>query len=108
MSKSYTISLSGRTITCNRCGLSSHNKNDISNKYCNYCHIYHNDIVTPEQRFTSKPSPIPSISEQPYGVWDNHYMTWGITIWLDEVTSVWIASILNEQYRKNIKFREKI
>ena len=34
-----------RTITCLRCGLSSFNQNDIDQKYCGHCHVFHEDAA---------------------------------------------------------------
>ena len=37
----YTISANGKSITCKRCGFVSHNWNDVKNRYCGHCHIFH-------------------------------------------------------------------
>lgn len=39
MIPAYTID--GDSITCGRCGLTSHNRNDIEKRYCGNCHIFH-------------------------------------------------------------------
>jgi hypothetical protein len=39
---SYAIA--GRSITCRLCGLTSHNPNDIRERYCGRCHIFHDDL----------------------------------------------------------------
>jgi hypothetical protein len=28
------------SITCPRCGLTSHNPNDVANRYCGNCHVF--------------------------------------------------------------------
>lgn len=33
----------GYVITCHRCGLTSANPNDVSNKFCGFCHRFHED-----------------------------------------------------------------
>lgn len=32
-----------RAITCLACGLTSHNTNDVAQKYCGHCHRFHED-----------------------------------------------------------------
>lgn len=39
--KTYTISPDGKSITCTRCGKTSHNLNDVDHRYCGFCHQYH-------------------------------------------------------------------
>ena len=34
------------SITCPQCGMTSHNKNDIEQRYCGNCHQYHDDMVS--------------------------------------------------------------
>jgi hypothetical protein len=41
--KTYIIVRAGKAITCLLCGLTSHNPNDVINRYCGYCHIFHED-----------------------------------------------------------------
>jgi Zn finger protein HypA/HybF involved in hydrogenase expression len=40
---SYTISADGRSITCHHCGMTSYNRNDIAQRYCGHCHLFHDD-----------------------------------------------------------------
>jgi hypothetical protein len=37
----YSIGDDGRSITCLRCGRTSHNPNDVAHRYCGYCHRFH-------------------------------------------------------------------
>jgi len=43
----YSISKSEKSglnrIMCLTCGRVSHNPNDVANKYCGHCHIFHED-----------------------------------------------------------------
>jgi len=41
--KTYVIAGIGheQSITCLRCNKTSYNSNDVKNKYCNYCKIFH-------------------------------------------------------------------
>lgn len=41
MADSYVISQDGISITCLTCGRKSFNKNDVIQKYCGYCHKFH-------------------------------------------------------------------
>ncbi len=41
MTKTYEIKNGGGAIKCKICGLISHNINDVKNKYCGYCHKFH-------------------------------------------------------------------
>lgn len=34
------------SITCPRCGMTSHNPNDIRERYCGACHQYHDFMMT--------------------------------------------------------------
>jgi|tagenome__1003787_1003787.scaffolds.fasta_scaffold18881612_2 transposase len=36
------------SITCPLCGLTSYNFNDIAQRYCGHCHLFHDDTATPE------------------------------------------------------------
>lgn len=38
----YRINEDG-SITCHRCGMTSHNENDVANRYCGYCRVFHGD-----------------------------------------------------------------
>lgn len=37
----YTIAGDGRSITCRRCGRTSHNPSDVLHRYCGSCHVFH-------------------------------------------------------------------
>lgn len=37
----YSIDLSGPSITCHTCGRTSHNPNDVREKFCGYCNKFH-------------------------------------------------------------------
>lgn len=39
--KGYSISSDGKMITCHTCGSTSHNRNDVANRYCGKCHKFH-------------------------------------------------------------------
>ena len=43
--KTYTIIQRNNEIgiKCHICGLTSYNKNDVKNKFCGHCNIFHND-----------------------------------------------------------------
>ncbi len=47
--KTYALSESEKTgqeqIMCLNCGRVSHNPNDVANKYCGHCHIFHEDTA---------------------------------------------------------------
>jgi hypothetical protein len=43
----YTITTDGRSITCKRCGMTSHNLNDVRNRYCGHCKLFHEDEEAP-------------------------------------------------------------
>jgi hypothetical protein len=45
----YRIEENGEAITCLICGRTSHNLNDVSRKYCGFCHIFHGDIPKGEK-----------------------------------------------------------
>jgi hypothetical protein len=45
----YTISDDRQSITCMRCGMTSHNPNDIAQYYCAACKIFHEQSSAPEQ-----------------------------------------------------------
>jgi len=44
---SYTIS--GKSITCHKCGLTSHNYNDVVNLYCGRCHTFHDEAIDEDE-----------------------------------------------------------
>jgi hypothetical protein len=33
------------SITCPRCGMTSHNANDVRERYCGNCHLFHDDML---------------------------------------------------------------
>jgi hypothetical protein len=39
----YSIAPDGKSITCQRCGLTSHNLHDVEHRYCGHCHVFHDD-----------------------------------------------------------------
>lgn len=39
----YQISRDGSEITCLLCGRTSHNPNDVAQRYCGHCHIFHGE-----------------------------------------------------------------
>ena len=41
----YTIAADGKTITCMRCGLTSHNRTDVAERYCGRCHGFHGQTL---------------------------------------------------------------
>jgi hypothetical protein len=43
---SYTMIDGGRAICCSECGSVSYNRNDIAQKYCCVCRVYHTGRVT--------------------------------------------------------------
>lgn len=47
----FTISADGKSITCKRCGRTSHNLNDVEWRYCGFCHVFHEDIWPPARRW---------------------------------------------------------
>ncbi len=44
MANSYVISPDGASITCARCGTTSHNPEDVAQHYCAACHRFHDDV----------------------------------------------------------------
>lgn len=38
----YWISPGGDSITCTKCRMTSRNPNDVVNRYCGFCHVFHN------------------------------------------------------------------
>ena len=40
MTTTYTISADGRSIRCNRCGMTSSNANDVQQRYCGNCKLF--------------------------------------------------------------------
>lgn len=41
--KKYFINNRGKSIICMTCGKESHNPNDVREKYCGYCHKFHDE-----------------------------------------------------------------
>ena len=41
---SYVIAPDGASITCGRCGATSHNPEDVAQHYCGECHRFHDDV----------------------------------------------------------------
>ena len=41
----YTIASDGKSIRCNRCATTSHNLNDVREKFCSRCKIFHEEAV---------------------------------------------------------------
>lgn len=44
----HTISQDGQSITCHECGRTSHNPNDVRNRYCGNCHEFYHHRPDPE------------------------------------------------------------
>lgn len=42
----YTIAPDDASITCHRCGRTSHNPNDVRERYCGACHAFMDKILT--------------------------------------------------------------
>jgi hypothetical protein len=50
--QTFTLSVDGRvSITCKRCKRTSYNLNDVEQRYCGYCHVFHDDIWPPARRW---------------------------------------------------------
>ena len=45
--KTYTIAADGKSITCLRCKMTSHNPNDVAHHYCGKCNVSHDDLWPP-------------------------------------------------------------
>jgi ribosomal protein L37E len=43
MSGDYTIAPDASWIKCHRCGRTSYNRNDVAQRYCGFCHRFHDD-----------------------------------------------------------------
>lgn len=41
--QTYTIADDGKSITCHTCGRTSRNLADVRNRYCGWCHVFHQD-----------------------------------------------------------------
>lgn len=40
---SYTLLSDGKAIHCGQCGRVSHNANDVAQRYCAFCHKFHDE-----------------------------------------------------------------
>lgn len=54
----YMIAPDGKSITCGRCGYTSHNANDVKNLYCGECNMFHDELET-KRAADFKPGDIP-------------------------------------------------
>lgn len=67
--KTYALSRSEQSgqdqIMCLHCGRVSHNSNDVANKYCGHCHIFH-EIPHPQPHPQNKKS-LSDVSERLFG-----------------------------------------
>ena len=36
----------GKSIRCLICGTTSYNPNDVAQRYCGFCHVFHDDVVS--------------------------------------------------------------
>jgi hypothetical protein len=45
---SYLLSSDGKGITCCRCGKTSFHAADVANRYCGFCHAFHDDVTRAE------------------------------------------------------------
>jgi hypothetical protein len=43
ISTTYTIAADGKSITCHLCGRTSHNPNDVREKFCGCCCVFHGE-----------------------------------------------------------------
>jgi hypothetical protein len=46
----FEILEDGKAIKCRKCNLTSHNKNDVENRYCGHCHVFHEDLWPPARK----------------------------------------------------------
>ena len=49
--ETFEISPNGKSITCKRCGCTSHNPHDVEHHYCGRCHVFHDDIWPPARQW---------------------------------------------------------
>jgi len=47
----YRIEASRKSITCLGCGRTSFNANDVAQRYCGFCHVFHDDIYPPAREW---------------------------------------------------------
>lgn len=63
------------SITCPRCGKTSFNLGDIENRYCGYCHAFHDDGMTSrlseDQIALPKQLPVPKDAITFWVIWDH-------------------------------------
>lgn len=45
MKKTYELAPDGKSITCLRCKLTSHNAHDVAQLYCGRCHAFHGETM---------------------------------------------------------------
>jgi hypothetical protein len=58
--QTYEISPDGLSITCKRCKLTSHNPNDVAQRYCGRCHVFHENLWPPSREWwLTHPEPTP-------------------------------------------------
>jgi len=50
LTQTVSISEDGKSMTCLKCGNTTHNQNDVDNHYCDYCHVFHDDIWPPARK----------------------------------------------------------
>jgi hypothetical protein len=63
----FEILEDGKAIKCRNCNLTSHNQNDVENRYCGHCHVFHEDLWPPARKaWLEQPSdPLP-VRRYPY------------------------------------------
>ena len=45
--QTFVIACDGRSITCLVCGMTSHNIDDVTHRYCGCCHKFHSELFHP-------------------------------------------------------------
>ena len=45
---SYSLSFDGKVIFCRFCGLASHHPDDVQNRYCGKCNLWHDNLKLEE------------------------------------------------------------
>lgn len=45
--ETFQISEDGKTITCLGCNRTSSHPRDVSDHYCGFCHVFHDDLWPP-------------------------------------------------------------
>ncbi len=62
IAKTFVTSEDGKSITCLRCKNRSYHPEDVAQRYCNCCHVFHEDIWPPARRWwVNHPDPTPFI-----------------------------------------------